>query len=405
MAIEEENQDKLRGVFRNIDFNSETLGQVEDRNRRLSTLLGDFARLNLGASHLAEGDQIGDAYEYLMAAFASGAGKKAGEFFTPSQVSTLLAKLLAPRPGERLCDPTCGSGSLLIKLARQVGNENFTLYGQDVNGTTWAMARMNMFLHDLDDAQIEWGDTLNDPRLLEKGQLMQFDVVAANPPFSLDKWGAEKAPDDPYDRFYRGVPPKSKGDYVFISHMLAMTYPKRGRVGVIVPHGVLFRGGSEGRIRQQLIEEHLLEAVIGLPKNLFFGTSIPAAILLFNKARGPRTDTLFIEASQGYAKGKKQHKLRPEDIERMVATYQRFQAGPPVAAEGRVVEERYAYQASLVELQANAYNLNISRYVDTVQEEAPIDLQAVNKELQALRGRLIVVEQEMSAWMKFFTPS
>ena len=285
--IEDANRAKLEGVFRNIDFNSEAnLGRPKDRNRRLKNMLEDFAKpaLDLRPSRVTE-DIIGECYIYLISRFASDAGKKAGEFFTPAPVSSLLAKLAAPQPGNTICDPACGSGSLLIQASHEVGSENFALYGQEVNGATWALARMNMFLHAKDAARIEWCDTLNSPALVEGDQLMRFDVVLANPPFSLDKWGAEDADSDQYKRFWRGVPPKSKGDYAFITHMIEIAKRQSGRVAVIVPHGVLFRGGPEGRIRQQLIEENLLDAVVGLPANLFTTTGIPVAILIFDRSR------------------------------------------------------------------------------------------------------------------------
>ena len=231
------------------------------------------------------GDIIGECYIYLISRFASDAGKKAGEFYTPAAVSRLLAGLAAPQPGNTICDPACGSGSLLIRAAEQVGSDNFALYGQEVNGATWALARMNMFLHAKDAARIEWCDTLNSPALIEGDHLMRFDIVVANPPFSLDKWGAEDAPKDQYGRFWRGVPPKSKGDYGFITHMIEIAKRHSGRVAVIVPHGVLFRGGAEGRIRQALIEENLLDAVVGLPANLFTTTGIPVAVLIFDRSR------------------------------------------------------------------------------------------------------------------------
>lgn len=242
--IEDANREKLEGVFRNIDFNSEAnLGKTKDRNARLQNLLEDFAnpRLDLRPSRIGNLDVIGNSYEYLIARFASGAGKKAGEFYTPPEVSELLAELLDPQPGERICDPACGSGSLLIKCARHVGNNDFSLYGQESNGSTWALAKMNMFLHGIDYARIEWGDTLRNPLLIENDRLMRFEVVVANPPFSLDKWGAETASKDRFRRFHRGVPPKSKADYAFIQHMVETTDLHKGRTGVIVPHGVLFR--------------------------------------------------------------------------------------------------------------------------------------------------------------------
>lgn len=401
--LEDANRSKLERVFRNIDFNSESnLGQTKDRNRRLKNLLVDFSALDIQPSHLEGNDIIGDAYEFLISQFASDAGKKAGEFYTPGEVSTLLAKLLAPQPGNRLCDPTCGSGSLLIKLGKEVGSNNFSLYGQENNGSTWALARMNMFLHELDNATIEWGDTINNPKLLEGDQLMKFDVVAANPPFSLDKWGADDATADQYNRFHRGVPPKSKGDYAFITHMIETTYEDTGRVGVIVPHGVLFRGSSEGKIREQLIKENQLEAVIGLPANLFFGTGIPAAILIFNKGKGNNKDVLFIDASREYEAGKNQNKLREDkDIKHIVETYQAFKKAASLTTDdGAVVEDKYAYRTSLKEIEENDYNLNIPRYVDTFEEEEPVDIAATQTEISRLKTELESVENQMEGYLK-----
>ncbi|RTL55957.1 MAG: type I restriction-modification system subunit M [Sphingobacteriales bacterium] len=401
--LEDANRSKLERVFRNIDFNSEAnLGQTKDRNRRLKNLLVDFSALNLQPSHLEGNDIIGDAYEFLIAQFAGDAGKRAGEFYTPGEVSTLLAKLVDPRPGNRICDPACGSGSLLIKVAREVGSNNFSLYGQENNGSTWALARMNMFLHEMDNADIEWGDTLNNPRLLEGDQLMKFHIVVANPPFSLDKWGADNALADQYNRFHRGVPPKSKGDYAFITHMIETTYEDVGKTGVIVPHGVLFRGSSEGKIREQLIKENLLEAVIGLPANLFFGTGIPAAILIFNKGKGDNKDVLFIDASREYQEGKNQNRLREDkDIKHIVETYKAFKAAAPLRTkEGAVIEEKYAYRATLKEIEENDYNLNIPRYVDTFEEEAPIDIATTQAEITRLKSDLAGVEAQMETYLK-----
>ncbi len=235
-----------------------------------------------------------------IARFASEAGKKAGEFYTPSEVSETLARLVAPKENDRICDPTCGSGSLLIKASKQVGGNDFSLYGQEMNGATWALCKMNMFLHEVDSARIEWEDTLRAPQLLEGDSLLKFDVVIANPPFSLDKWGQEMAATDKYERFGRGIPPKSKGDWAFIMHMIATAVEGKGRVGVVVPHGVLFRGAAEGKIRQKMIEENLLAGVVGLPANLFYGAGIPAALLIFDKARKPngKEEVFFIDASR-----------------------------------------------------------------------------------------------------------
>jgi len=377
--IEDANRAKLENVFRNIDFNSEPyLGETKDRNRRLKNLLQDFSNpvLDLRPSRIGTLDVIGNAYEYLIGHFASDAGKKGGEFYTPAEVATLLAKLLEPKKGDTICDPACGSGSLLIRVAKEVGSPDYYVYGQEVNGGTWALCKMNMFLHGVDNAQIEWGDTLNNPKLIEGDHLKKFNVVVANPPFSLDKWGAEQAAADPFRRFHRGTPPKSKADYAFISHMVEAAVEDGGRVGVIAPHGVLFRGGAEGKIRQKLIEENLLEAVIGLPTNLFFGTGIPAAILLFRKAR-TTTDVMFIDASRDYADEKRQNRLRPQDIEKIVATL-----------KGARDVDKYAHRSRVEEIRDNDYNLNIPRYVETLEQEANVDLAAIQQEITSLEAEL-----------------
>jgi len=414
-ALEEANPGKLSGedgsgIFRNIDFNSSNLGDVKDKNTRLKNLLLDFndEKLDLRPSVLAGNDVIGDAYEFLIAYFASDAGKKAGEFYTPSQVSTLIAKLTKSAPGARICDPTCGSGSLLIKAGKEVGSDNFSLYGQEANGSTWALAVMNMFLHGMDNATIRWGDTIRNPKLREGDALMKFDTVVANPPFSLDKWGKSQEdkeakgtdfdPDsDPYNRFWRGVPPKSKGDWAFISHMIETAYEGKGKVGVVVPHGVLFRGSSEGVIRQKTIEENLLEAVIGLPANLFFGTGIPAAILIFNKGKAANRNVLFIDASRQFEQSKNQNVLRESDIEKIVATYRTFNAGK---LQPGVVEEKYAYVATYEEVAENEFNLNIPRYVDTFEAEEEVDLKAVQERIAGIEQELAVVQGQMAEYLK-----
>ena len=394
--IEDKNLAKLEGVFRNISFNSDKLGQTKDRNRRLKNLLDDFASpiLDFRPSKLGKvEDVLGNSYMYLIGEFASGAGKKGGEFYSPDEVSDLLARLVNPKPGDRICDPTCGSGSLLIKVGEQVKekdgsrSKDFALYGQESNGDTWALSKLNMFLHGMDGARIEWCDTINNPQLIEGDHLMKFNIVVANPPFSLDKWGAENAESDRFKRFLRGTPPKSKGDYAFILHMIDTTLPD-GRIGVIVPHGVLFRGAAEGKIRQKLIEENLLEAVIGLPSNLFFGTGIPAAIMIFNKAKKSK-EVLFIDASKEYQDGKKQNRLREIDIQKIVATYQNFDT-----------IEKYSNVVTLKEIKENDFNLNIPRYVDTFEEEEPIDLAKVKEEIKNLEGELSEVRKEMQQYLE-----
>jgi type I restriction enzyme M protein len=396
--VEDTNKAKLEGVFRNIDFNSESnLGKTKDRNRRLKHLLEDFTKLDLRPTRVSS-DVIGNTYIYLIERFASDAGKKAGEFYTPKQVSRLLARLARPRAGDRICDPTCGSGGLLIEvsgLIEAAGSRDFALFGQEVNGSTWALARMNMFLHGKDSARIEWGDTLNSPALIGRDQLLRFNVVVANPPFSMDKWGADNAEHDRFNRFWRGVPPKSKGDYAFISHMVETALPQEGRVAVVVPHGVLFRGGAEGRIRQKLIEENLLDAVIGLPANLFPTTSIPVALLVFDRSRekgGARalcSDVLFIDASREYQQSKNQNVMLDSHMDRILAAY-----------EARQTVDKYAHVASVKEIAENDYNLNIPRYVDTFEEEKEIDVAAVEKEIEQLEKELAEVRTKMKRYLK-----
>ena len=394
-AIEEANEPKLNGVFRNIDFNSEiNLGQTKDRNRRLKNLLEDFAKPSLDLSNVSE-DAIGEAYIYLIERFAAHAGKKAGEFFTPRKVSEVVAKLAAPKDGALICDPACGSGSLLLRAGEEVGTGNYRLYGQEANGQTVALARMNMFLHGFDGVRIDWCDTLNGPTLLEGDHLMRFDTVVANPPFSLDKWGAEHAANDPHRRFVRGVPPKSKGDYAFVLHMLAIARPREGRVAVVAPHGVLFRGGAEGRIRESIIRDNLLDVVVGLPAQLFPTTGIPVCILVFDRAReegGAREherDLLFIDASRDFASGKRQNQLRDEDVAKIVAT-----------ARERAEIDRYSHRAGFDEIDRNKFNLNIPRYVDTFEPEPEIDIQAVQDEIRELDRQLAETRTEMNRYLK-----
>ena len=392
--IEDENKEKLEGVFRNIDFNSEAaLGRTRQRNDRLKNLLNDFAdpRLDLRPSRVGHLDVIGNAYEYLIGRFAAGAGKKAGEFYTPPEVSILLAKLVAPQSGDRICDPACGSGSLLIRCANEVGSDDYSLYGQENNGSTWALAKMNMFLHDVGGARIDWGDTLQQPTLVGGDHLLRFNVVVANPPFSLKKWGKEAAEKDRYQRFWRGVPPSSKGDYAFITHMIETTYTdpaQNGRVGVIVPHGVLFRGSAEGKIRRQFIEENLLDAVVGLPGNLFYGTGIPAAIMVFKRQKDDDT-VVFIDASREFEAGTPQNRLRERDIEKIVSTYR-----------AREFVDKYAHVADFDEIKENDFNLNIPRYVDTFEPEPDVDLDAVAEEIGEVDTQMAEIEQEMAGYLE-----
>lgn len=398
-ALEEANGAKLRdaskSVFQDISFNTDKLGEEKQKNTILRHLLEDFAKdeLNLRPSRVGTLDIIGNAYEYLIKHFAAGGGQKAGEFYTPPEVSDLIAELLDPQEGDSICDPACGSGSLLMKCGRKIkerfDSRKYALYGQEAIGSTWSLAKMNMFLHGEDNHKIEWGDTIRNPNILDNnGGLMHFDIVTANPPFSLDKWGHDEADHDPFGRFRRGIPPKTKGDYAFISHMIETMKPITGRMGVVVPHGVLFRGSSEGKIRKQLIEENLLDTVIGLPEKLFYGTGIPAAILIFKKDKTDN-NVLFIDAGRECKAGKNQNLLTPENIQKIAATY-----------KARENVDKYAYLATFDEIEENDFNLNIPRYVDTFEEEEEIDLMAVRKEREELKTQLAELETEMDGYLR-----
>jgi type I restriction enzyme M protein len=343
----------------------------------------------------------------MIGLFASDAGKKGGEFYTPSRVSELVAALANPKENDRIYDPTCGSGGLLLKAYRRVPSGKVAIYGQEANNQTWALCTMNMFLHGVDDAKIWQGDTLANPQNIEDDQLMKFQVVVANPPFSLDKWDSGFLADagldakgkkqekmtaslDPWKRFDIGVPPSSKGDYAFVLHMLKSLDGNNGRMAVVLPHGVLFRGASEGKIRKALVDSNLLDAVIGLPANLFYGTGIPACILVFRTGR-TRDDVLFIDASGegNYEKGKNQNILRPCDIDKIVATY-----------DARETIEKYSYLASRKDIADNDYNLNIPRYVDTFEEEELVDIDEVKQNIAAIEAELAQVQAQMAKYLE-----
>ena len=393
--IEDHNKDKLAGVF-SVDFNSESvLGKPQQRNKMMRHLLEDFHKIDL--SDINE-DIIGNSYMYMIEKFGADAGKKAGEFFTVTAVAELVARLARPKPGDRISDPAVGSGGLLLLAGEEVrkqGSNNFALYGQEAKGQTYQLARMNMFLHGMDQARIEWGDTLNNPMLVENDGLMKFDVNVANPPFSLKKWGAESADADQYNRFWRGIPPKDKGDYAFITHMIETLKPQSGRMAVIVPHGVLFRGGAEGKIRQQLIEENIIDAVIGLAPGFFQTTGIPVAILVIDRARekgGAREndkDILFIEASKEFKPGKAQNTLTKENADKIVDTFTQ-----------RKEVEKFSHIANLDEIKENDYNLNITRYVDTFEEEEEVDIAETIRQIEAINPQLEKLEAEMKHYLK-----
>ena len=346
-------------------------------------MISHFSKYRLRNEDFENEDLLGSAYEYLIKMFAGSAGKKGGEFYTPNEVVKLLVSLIKPKAGNRVYDPTVGSGGMLIEtknyLTKQ-GEEarDLSLYGQDRSRSTWAICKLNMFLHSMFNVNIEHGDTLGDPKHLENGQLMTFDRVIANPPFSLKKWGKDYADDDPYGRYPYGTPPKDKGDLVFVQHMIA-SLNAEGKMGVVVPHGVLFRGASEKNIRKGILEDDLIEAVIGLPAALFYGTGIPAALLIINKDKPQerKGKVIFINGELEYQDGTNQNKLRDEDIQHILHVYDAYE-----------YEKRYAKIVSIEEIRQNDYNLNIRRYADTSPPPETIDVKAI------LDGGIPILETE-----------
>lgn len=417
--IENDNNQQLAGVLSTTDYNSENaLGTREHKNAILRELLEDLYPLDLRPSQIEvkEGevpaDVIGDAYEYMIGQFASMAGKKAGSFYTPAAVSEIMARIVNVQPGERVYDPTCGSGSLLIKAAKKENSKQVSIFGQEVNGSSVAMAKMNMYIHEISDAKIAWGDTLANPIFKdEDGNLLTFDAIVANMPFSKDKWAAGFNPGgeavgkgkkqfkmestlDKYHRFDWGVPPASKGDWAFLLHMIASASVK-GRIAAVAPHGVLFRGASEGRIRQRVIEENLLDAVIGLPENLFYGTPIPACILVFRKDRS-ENNVLFIDATGKdengnlrYKKDKRQNVLEEKNVSDIVNAY--FE---------RKDIDKFSRVATIEEIEENGYNLNIPRYVDTFEEEELIDIDEVQNNIVRLKGEIAEAEKQLEEYLR-----
>ena len=381
-ALEEENAG-LEGVLAGIDYNDEhRLGDGRQRDNVLARLVQHFSQISLRNDSMAEPDLLGRAYEYLIEQFADDAGKKGGEFYTPRMVVNLIVELLDPKEEMRICDPTVGSGGMLIECAHYVqrrgGNpRNLTLHGQEKNLGTWAICKMNMLLHGLPDAQIEKGDTIRAPQLVEDGELRLYDRVIANPPFSLDEWGRDEAENDPFGRFRFGLPPKTKGDLAFVQHMVAVLNAQ-GRLGVVMPHGVLFRGGSEAKIRQRMLQEDLFEAVIGLAPNLFYGTSIPAAILVLNRSKPARRrrKVLFIDASGAFEEGGNQNRLRDADIHRIARTFRAYKD-----------VDRFARVVPLEEIKQNDWSLNVSYYVDSSEDEKHIDLADAVRKLRDLERK------------------
>lgn len=387
-TIGQDSEDDFGGLFSDIDLASPKLGKTaDDKNRLISDVLVNLQGIDFGLNEAEDIDILGDAYEYMIGQFAAGAGKKAGEFYTPQEVSEILSEIVVTGKTrlKSVYDPTCGSGSLLLRTAR--GGNADTIYGQEKNPTTFNLCRMNMLLHGIKykDFEIHNGDTLENDELGEH----QFDAVVANPPFSAEWTAAEKFNND--DRFSKAgvLAPKSKADYAFILHML-YHLNDGGTMACVAPHGVLFRGAAEGKIRRFLIEKkNYIDAIIGLPANIFYGTSIPTCILVMKKCRQSDDNILFIDASKEFEKVKTQNKLRPEHIQKIIETYR-------IRAE----IEKYSHCATLKEIEENDYNLNIPRYVDTFEEEEEIDIKAVMAEIKELESKRTELDAQIEVYLK-----
>ena len=383
-----ESEEDFDHLFEDMDLTSSKLGKSEtDKNELIVRVLTHLEDIDFKLQD-SESDVLGDAYEYLIGQFASGAGKKAGEFYTPQQVSIILAKIVTTgkKRLKSVYDPTCGSGSLLLRVAKEVEDVS-AFYGQESNPTTYNLCRMNMIMHDVHYRKfdIKNEDTLERPQHIDQ----RFEAVVANPPFSA-KWSASPLfmSDDRFAA-YGKLAPKSKADYAFVQHMVYQL-DENGIMAVVLPHGVLFRSAAEGHIRKYLIEEHnCLDAIIGLPANIFYGAGIPTCILVMKKKREHKNNILFIDASRDFEKAKNQNRLRPEDIDRIVSAYRQ-----------RITEEKYSYVAPIEEIQENEFNLNIPRYVDTFEEEEPVDLQAVSAELKSLGIEMQETDATIASYCK-----
>jgi len=406
--IEEFNA-SLEGVMTAVHFgNREVLSDTT-----LQRLLMHFNRYSLKNKDLYKADILGDAYEYLIEQFAGDAGKKGGEFYTPKQVVNLIVHLIKPAPGNRVYDPTCGSGGMLIQSAKYVkthyanqggSHVNISLFGQEKNLGTWAICKLNMILHNL-EGEIQKGDTLDSPKHLQDGELQLFDRVIANPPFSMDKWwpAAEidtdnnnkkavnytKEVSDKYGRFGYGIPPRSYGDLAFLQHMISVL-KMDGKLGIVLPHGVLFRGGAEGKIREGILGDDILEAVVGLPSKLFYNTGIPASILIVNKNKPAqlKNKVIFIDASQEFKEGKNQNTLEEQNVSKILHAYDK---GEEIEKFMRIVD--------MSEIKENDYNLNIARYIDTSEEEEQIDISMVLQNIRVIEAQEKEIDTKLSNYL------
>ncbi|MFD0991162.1 N-6 DNA methylase [Mariniflexile jejuense] len=417
-AIEQANT-SLEGVMTATKFGDKE--KLSDE--LLQRLLRHFNQHSLRNDHLESNDLLGDAYEYLIKMFADDAGKKGGEFYTPRGVVQLIVQLIKPEPKQKVYDPTCGSGGMLIESARyiaqqpngKVGNNvNVSLYGQEKNLGTWAIGKLNMLLHNFMDADIRKGDTLTAPQHKnDQNELTLFDRVIANPPFSMDGWwtpaenaievkldknGKEKkvtpnytkVVSDPYGRFQYGIPPRGYADLAFLQHMVAVL-KQDGKAGVVLPHGTLFRSGTEGGIRQGLLEVDLVEGIVGLPSALFYNTGIPASIWIINKNKteAQKGKVIIIDASNDYKEGKNQNELEATHINRIVTAY-----------DGATNVDKYMRVVDVKELAENDYNLNISRFIDTSEPEPEVDIKAVHQKLEALEQKEAYIDKKLAEFLK-----
>lgn len=388
------NSPKLDKIFDDLDFAN------KDRfpNETIQRLVNHFSQYNFGSNYISS-DLLGDAYEYLIKQFAADAGKKGGEFYTPREVERIIIGIVKPHQKDHVYDPTVGSGGFLLeaynylkdKSSEQVARTLY-FYGQEINISTFAIAKINMFLHGLDSSDIRRGDTLANPQFLNNlGNLQTFDIVVANPPYSIKDWEFELFKNDKYGRTQEyELPPQKNADYAFVLHILK-SLNVNGRAGVVLPHGVLFRGGSEGRIREQIIKNDLLEAVIGLPPKLFYGAGISAVILIFNrnKAENKKGKVLIVNAVRDFLEGKNQNTLRKQDIDRIVKAYDQYQD-----------VEKYARVVDIKEIEKNEYNLNVQRYVDGNEEQEQIDVKQVWKELQTLEKDGEEINKKVDVFIK-----
>ena len=392
VVLEQENP-PLEGVLTTVDFND------KDRlpDSVLEKLIQHYTDLDLSNDNLGDPDILGSAYEYLIRQFADDAGKKGGEFYTPREVVQLLVRILNPKKGQRVYDPCCGSGGMLVYSAEHIRNENgnsmrdISLFGQEKNLSTWSIAKMNMFLHELFDAQIKRGDTFTEPLFLEDGgKLQQFDRVIANPMWNQSYAKYDIKETQRYNRFDYGFPPKNSADWAWIQHMLASAN-QDGKVGVVLDNGVLFRSRSEGKIRKKILKDDLIEAVIALPSNLFYNTSSPGCILILNKNKPAerKEKVVFIYGEEDYEEGSNQNFLRDQDIEKILDAYHNFED-----------IEKYCRVSDMEEIERNDFNLNVPRYVDTTEEEEPVDVKEVLSDLEEIEKERNEIEDEMMGYLK-----